>query len=175
VDDEEQPALDGRNLEMRKYDRRCRALSVLSIVSPGGGIVAGCRSLAAEHSRARSAAIPEQTSASPGEPAAGAEWRLAVRGVPSHIDTSARACVLWSQPRPWGGLPLRPIVSGELASPALGTVSRSVRGRTFVNTQNSGLSCWRTLQGEAGSRRMAKRDGHSQAMSSWWRSKFRFC
>ena len=60
------PALDYRNLEMRKYDRRCRALSVLSILSPGGGIAAGCRSLAVEHSRARSAAIPEQTSASPG-------------------------------------------------------------------------------------------------------------
>ena len=60
------PALDYRNLEMRKYDRRCRALSVLSILSPGGGIAAGRRSLAVEHSRARSAAIPEQTSASPG-------------------------------------------------------------------------------------------------------------
>ena len=42
------PALDYRNLEMRKYDRRCRALSVLSILSPGGGIAAGCRSLAVE-------------------------------------------------------------------------------------------------------------------------------
>jgi hypothetical protein len=40
---------------------------------------------------------------------------------------SARACVLWSQPRPWRGIPLRPTVSGELRAPALGTVSRSVR------------------------------------------------
>lgn len=60
------PALDYRNLEMRKYDRQRWALSVLSILSPGGGIAAGCRTLAVEDSGARSAAIREQTSASPG-------------------------------------------------------------------------------------------------------------
>jgi hypothetical protein len=60
------PALDYRNLEMRKYDRRRAGALGPDILSHGGGIAVGCRSLAVEHSRARSAAIPEQTSASPG-------------------------------------------------------------------------------------------------------------
>ena len=60
------PALDYRNREMRKYDRRRWVLSVMSILSPGGGIAAGCRSFAVEDAGARSAATLEQTSASPG-------------------------------------------------------------------------------------------------------------
>jgi hypothetical protein len=52
--------------KMRKDDGRRRALSVLSRLSPGVGIAAGCGLLAAEDSGARSAAIREQTSPSPG-------------------------------------------------------------------------------------------------------------
>ena len=46
------------------------------------------------------------------------DW-LSMRASGSHRH-GARACVLWSQPRPWGGLPLGPTVSGELASTGVG-------------------------------------------------------
>jgi hypothetical protein len=70
---------------MRKYDRRRRALSVLSILSPDGGIAAAAAhwqwsTLVPDRPRSRNRRLLRR-----GDPAAGAERGLVVRGVSAAV------------------------------------------------------------------------------------------